>query len=160
MRAVHSRPASRWRAICRRGVVLSTVWCAFLAGSIVAADDDDAATRDPAIPPGEERLIATMLGRGTLVRDCTLVSGGIEYTVIKATYNCPGGPVALQLGHPLNATTPVTQTGQFAVTIESGSPPLGFEAALLSRIRSRQDDFVWTWPERPPGEVAGDEGAE
>jgi hypothetical protein len=117
-----------------------------LVGSVIAANDDYA-THSPAIPPGEERLIATMLGRSTLVRGCRLISGGVQYTVINATYECPRGPVTLELTHVLNATEASIQTGHFAITVLSGSPPPDFQEALLSRIRSRERAFVWIWQE-------------
>ena len=88
-----------------------------------------------------------MLGRGMFVHDCTLASGGVEYTVIKATYACPGGAVSLQLDHPRNATATSTVTTQFAITVQSGSPPPGFENALASLVRSQEDGFQWSWPE-------------
>ena len=145
MRPVHSRPASR-RMTCGRGVALAAVLCALLAASVVAADDDYP-TGDPAIPPGEEEVIASMLGRGLALQYCTLASGGVDYTVIKATYDCLGGAVTLELGHPRNATVTSTQTAQFAVTVQSGSPPPGFQDALASLIRSHEQNFEWSWPE-------------
>jgi hypothetical protein len=158
MRAVHSHAASRWLTLCGRGLALTILWCSLLAATVVAADDDDYATRRPSMPPGQESLIAGMLGRGMLIRGCRLASGGVEYTVIKATYDCPRGEVALEISHLLDATAPSAQIGQFAITIQSGSPPSGFEEALVSRVRSRQNQFVWTWPE--PAPVQGDDGAE
>jgi hypothetical protein len=50
----------------------------------------------------------------------------------------------------LDVTTPLTQVGAFALTTLSGTPPLDFEDALVSRIRSRESLFVWTWPEPAP----------
>src|SRR5438105_10179443 len=91
-----------------------------------------------------------MLGKGTRIGGCELIRSRVEYTVIKATYKCPhhGGRVAFELCHPLNVTAPSSiQTGQFAITLQSGSPPLSFQDALVSRIRSRETDFVWTWAE-------------
>jgi hypothetical protein len=88
-----------------------------------------------------------MLGRGMALPQCTLISGGVEYTVIKATYHCLGGEVALELGHPLTAATTSTQTGQFAITVQRGSPPPDFGDALVSLIRSREQNFAWTWAE-------------
>ena len=164
MRPVHSRPESRWRMTCARGVALAAVLCVPLVASVVAADDGDHPTGDPAIPPGEEELIASMLGRGMALHDCTLISGGVEYTTIKATYDCPGGEVTLQLDHRRNATATSTQTGQFAITVQSGSPPLGFGDALASLIRSQEDDFQWSWPQQYDGAAeddnAGDNAAE
>jgi len=147
MRPVHSRPESCWGMICARGVALAAVLCVLRAASVVAADDGDYPPGDPAIPAGQEQLIASMLGRGMALHDCTLISGGVEYTVIKATYACPGGAVTLRLDHPRNATVTSAQTGQFAITVQSGSPPLGFGDALTSLIRSQEGGFQWSWPQ-------------
>src|SRR5438067_326947 len=111
MRPIHSRSASRWRMICGRGIVLAAASCALLAASVVTADDDYP-TGEPAIPPGQEQLVAGMLGRGMALPQCTLISGSVEYTVIKATYHClGGGVVALELGHPRTAAITSIQTG-------------------------------------------------
>src|SRR5262245_31423224 len=103
--------------ICARGVALVAVLCGLLATSVVAADDGGYAGVYPAIPPGEEEVIASMLGRGVALQGCMFTGGGVEYTVIKATYACPGGQVTLQLDHPRNASATSTQTGQFAITV-------------------------------------------
>jgi hypothetical protein len=41
------------------------------------------------------------------------------------------------------------QTKQFAITVESGSPPPIFQHALASLIRSHERDFRWGWQEHP-----------
>ena len=128
-------------------LALATLY-ALLAASVAAAEDYG--TRAPAIPAGQERLIGTMLGRGTLVGDCKFSAGGVDYTVIRATYRCPRGQVALELTHLQDGTADSIQTGQFAVTLQSGSPPSGFQEALLARIRSGEAGFSWTWPEIAP----------
>jgi len=158
MRPVDSRPTSHWRITWGRGVALAALLSALLAASVVAADDDDRPAAEPAIPPGEEALIAAMLGRGMAVGECALIGAGVEYTVIKATYRCPGGETTLELGHPQNATVRSAQTKQFAITVESGSPPPIFQHALASRIRSHERDFQWGWQERPG--AAEDDGTD
>ena len=148
MRTAHSHPVSCWLAKSGRGLALTILWCVVIAGSAALADD--ARSGGPAIPPGEERLIATMLGKGTRLSGCKLVRSGVEYTVINASYKCrPGGRVKLELCHPQNVTAPAfVQTQQFAITLQDGSPPLGFQDALVARIRSKEADFVWTWAEQ------------
>lgn len=158
MRAIHGHSAPRWLAMCGRGLALTVLWCSVLAATVAAADDDDGVARRPSMPPGQESLIAGMLGRGMLIRGCRLTSGGVEYTFIKATYDCPRGEVALAISHTLDATEPSAQTGNFAITIQNGSPPDGFEEALVARIRPRASMFVWTWPEPLPD--ADDDGAQ
>jgi len=134
--------------ICGRGVALTAVLYASLAASVVAAEDGPG---DPAIPPGEEEIIGAMLGRGMPVSDCRLVSGGIRYTVIRATYSCvPAGEFTVELGHPRNATRTSVRTGQFAITVQSGTPPPDFQDALAALVRSREGYFEWSWPAYDP----------
>lgn len=161
MRPVPHRPASRWRMSMRwsRAVALAAVSCALLAAFVVAASDDEHPTVEPVIPPGQEALIAGMLGRGMALPDCTLVGCGVAYTVIEATYDCLDGGVTLELGHPQNATDASAQTAQFAITVQSGTPPLDFQDALLSLVRAREGGFVWGWAE-PAADAENDDAAE
>ena len=148
---------SRRRETARTvGIALAVVLCASLAASSVAADDAGPSTADAVIPPGQEALIGAMLGRGMALHDCVLVSGGVQFSVIKATYRCLFGEVTLDLGHVETATAESLLTGQFAITLESGSPPEGFGDAVASLVRSHEDDIVWSWPGY---EAAGDDGA-
>jgi len=158
MRPVQSHSASPWRMMCGRGVALAAVLCTLLGASVVAADDDGD-TGDPVIPPGEEQLIANMLGKGIGLQYCNLVSGGVEYSVIKATYNCLGNQVMVELGNPRNATATSIQTGQFAITVQSGSPTAGFQDALASLVRSQEGNFQWTLPQHEAA-TANDDAAE
>lgn len=153
MRTVRNQCASRCPTTSRRGLALTALCSALLAVSVAMANVGDPATGGPAIPPGEERLIEAMLGRGTRIGKCKLIKSRVEYTVITAIYKCrDDGRVTLELCHPMNATAPSIQTGQFAITLESGSPSLGLLDALVSRIRPREADFVWTWAEHAPVE--------
>jgi len=135
-------------------VALAAASCAFLAALAVASDDGV----DPAIPPGEEQVIAGMLGSGLRIYACTLVEGRAEYSVIKGTYACPAGGVAVRLDHPRNATATSTLTAQFAVTVDGGSPPPGFQEALATVVRSQERGFQWRWAAAlPPADDAGAE---
>lgn len=162
MRPVHGSEVC-WRMRYARRVALAAALCTLLAAPVVAQDAGESPAGDPAIPPGEEELIAGMLGRGVALNDCRLVSGGVEYTIIKATYECPGGRVTLQLDHPRNATPTSLQTGQFAVTVQEGAPPPGFEDTLVGLIRAQERDFQWNWPQADAaadGDTADDDAAE
>ncbi len=144
MRSVPHCPAARRRMPCGRAVAVAAVSSALLAASVVAASDDESRPVEPVIPPGQEALIARMLGRGMTLPDCTLVSCGVKYTVIEATYSCVDGDVTLELGHPQNAPA---QTAQFAITIQSGTAPPDLQNSLVSLVRSHEADFVWDWQE-------------
>lgn len=98
------------------------------------------------IPPGREDLLADMLGRGTtLAGQCQFTGGQIDRTTIRASYKCPGGEVVFELRHPSTAPSGSTQTAQFAIIRQSGSPPAGLEDALVSSVRSREAGFEWKW---------------
>ena len=53
------------------------------------------------IAPGQEELLAGMLGKGAqLPGGCALTGGAVDYDVVHATYRCPYGDVAIDLSHP------------------------------------------------------------
>ena len=144
------------RVIWGRGLALAAMLGTLLATSVVAAEDDDAATVDPVIPPGEEQVVADMLGRGAGLQYCTLVSGGIRDNVISGVYNCVGNEVRVELGNLRNATATSIQTRQFAVSVQ-GSPTAGFQEDLVARVRSAEGNFQWTRPERDAPAPGGDD---
>ncbi|MEO8603959.1 MAG: hypothetical protein ABI629_15395 [bacterium] len=101
----------------------------------------------PAIPPNQEALLGAMLGGGaTLPGGCTLSSGNVEHTIVKATYACQGGEVVIELAHPSTATQPAVSTEHFALTVVSGVPPTELTGALAGLIRARESEFVWMVP--------------
>jgi hypothetical protein len=106
---------------------------------------------DYVIPPGQEDLLGAMLGKdGGLPGNCTLSTGDVQKTIVRATYACPKGDVVVELTHPDVAAAGTTRTEKFGVRIESGTPPSDFQNALLARIRERETDFRWTIPPPPP----------
>ena len=151
------RPNDR-RVICGYGVTLAAIVWTLRASAVVAADDDAAAV-EPVIPPGEEQVAANMLGRGTGLQYCTLVSGGIQDNVISGVYNCVGNEVRVELANLRNATATSIRTGQFAVTIQ-GSPTAGFEDDLVARVRSAEGSFQWSWPQRDAAPPDGGDQAD
>lgn len=102
------------------------------------------------IPPGQDELLADILGRGaTLPHDCKFSSGDANGATIRATYTCASGPVVVTLVHPDLAPANATQTARFAMTVDSGTPPEGILAALAAHMRSREGAFEWKWLGRP-----------
>lgn len=96
------------------------------------------------VPGGQEDLLAAMLGRGAaLPEGCRLESGDVNGSRILSTYACPGGPVVLELRHPSNASSDAVVTDQFAVTVQSGSPPAGLRDTVVGLIRAREAEFKW-----------------
>jgi hypothetical protein len=146
--------AARYIGIAARVILLS----ALLAAPAFAADEPPGFS-NPMIPPGQEDLLAEMLGRGATLAGCTLTSAGVDHTIVKATYACPEGEAVFELAHPGTAQRSAIQTAQFAITLQSGSPPHSLADALVSSIRTREDAFEWEWlPENDPDAV--DDAAE
>ena len=139
-----------------RQIGCAAVLLATLSGVVRAADD-------PVIGPGQDELLAAMLGRGeTLADGCTLTNGLAESRIIRARYSCPWGEVMLVLRHPDHAVGNAVQTEQFAIEVEEGSPPESVVAALAERVRAREADFEWSAPiyenvEPPADRVAREE---
>jgi len=131
--------------------------CVLLIARASAAES--AALQGPAIPPGEEQLLAAMLGRGDVIAGCVLSGAGVEYTVVKAAYACEDGNVVLQLSHPSTAPRTAIQTNAFAITLLSGSPPGSLLDALVSLIRAGESAFEWKWFDEDEDTTDDDAGA-
>ena len=102
------------------------------------------------IPPGQEELLADMLGRGaTLPGQCQLSAGDINGAIVVGTYTCPAGQVVFELRHPSKAPADASHTDKFAVVVKSGAPPAGLADALLTSIKSHEAQFKWL-SLRPP----------
>lgn len=111
----------------------------------------------PVIPPGQEDLLAQMLGRGAaLAGQCEFTAGQVDGPILRATYKCSNGEVVFELCHPSKAPAGAVHTEQFAIVTKSGSPPDGLRDALVALIRSREAAFKWTWvaPPTPTGSFA------
>ena len=107
----------------------------------------------PLIRPGQEGVIADMLGRGELLSgSCRLVEGQIDGARVTGTYSCPEGRVGVRLDHPSRAPDDATRTKDFAVVLVAGSPPPGFLDALTERVRRVEPSFQWLL-EAPPAAV-------
>jgi hypothetical protein len=105
----------------------------------------------PVIPPGDEELLAQMLGRGeTLAGQCVLTAGDMSPNAVKATYKCHDGDVVFELRHASTVPYGATHTRQFGLVVLSGSPPPGLEKDLEARIRAREGTFQWKWVAGPP----------
>ncbi len=98
------------------------------------------------IPPGQEDLLAEMLGRGaTLPGQCEFDGGQADGPTLHATYKCATGEVVFELRHPGKAPANAIETKQFAITLQSGQPPDGLADALATLIRSHEATFEWKW---------------
>ncbi len=132
-------------------VGLATVVCAVLVPSVAVLADAAPAGSEVVIRPGQEELLADMLGRGATLPDhCAFAGGQIDRAIVRGVYKCPAGEVTLELVHPSTAPAEAKRTLRFAIVLRSGSPPPGFAAALESRIQSREAAFNWTSPPPAP----------
>ena len=107
------------------------------------------------IPPGQEDLLAAMLGRGAeLPEACGFTAGQIELNVVRGVYSCPGGEVVIELRHPSAAPREASRTEKIAIVTVRGTPPDALLAALKERVRQREGAFEWLTPTAPHAEAA------
>jgi hypothetical protein len=157
--AAFVRPAKR------RGVWLASLACTVLLGACLgvparALEDEAPISDEPVVPPGQDQLLATMLGRGASLPDgCKFAGGVADGPTIRATYSCPSGEVVYELAHPSAAAEAPVQTDRFAVVLESGAPPEALSDVLSSLIRSREEGFEWKAPPDETGAGPSDQGA-
>lgn len=111
----------------------------------VAAASGPAMAQAPAvIPPGQEPLLADMLGKGaSLPGDCAWAGATVEQTRVVSWYTCAGARVEVELRHPADAPPGATRTDRFAVRARGASSPPGLVDALAARIRAREAEFQW-----------------
>jgi hypothetical protein len=99
----------------------------------------------PVIGPGQEPLLADMLGKGiSLPGGCAWAGAGVEQTRVVSSYTCAGGSVEIELHHPTDAPPDAVRTLRFALQIRPAAPPPpGLVDALAARIRAAESAFVW-----------------
>jgi hypothetical protein len=139
----------------------------FVAALIVAclcvpaatANGDELPFHEPVVPPGNNTLLADMLGRGAaLPDDCKFAGGGADGPIIRGNYTCPSGEVIFALVYPDNAASPNARTERFAITVESGAPPPEMIDVVASLVRSHEVEFEWLWL-TPEADEAGENAA-
>lgn len=109
----------------------------------------------PVIPPGQEALIAQMLGKDVdLPGGCRWEGASIERSTVGSEYRCGSEPRHLTLCHPRAACAEnaAAITAQFAL---EGSLPPELLGAVSTRIREREGSFHW---EEEAGPVFTGEG--
>jgi hypothetical protein len=107
------------------------------------------------IPPGQEDLLAAMLGRGAeLPEACGFAAGQVERSIVRGVYRCPGGEVVIELRHPTVAPMAASRTEKIALVTVRGTPPAALLAALMERVRQREGAFEWLTPKVPQAEAA------
>jgi len=96
------------------------------------------------VPPGQEDLVAEMLGRGEELAGCRLVQVDMHPSAIEGTYRCREvhDGVMLVLAYPSTDPGATFSTLKFAVTTHGPAP-----AGLLDALRRRilQHEAGWSW---------------
>jgi hypothetical protein len=116
-----------------------------LAGLLVLSPSA-VAQSPPVIAPGQEPLLADMLGKdASLPGGCAWAGATVEETRVVSWYTCAGERVELELRHPTDALAPdaAARTDRFAVRLKSSSAPPDLAAAIAVRIRAREAEFRW-----------------
>ena len=109
------------------------------------------------IRPGQEDVIARMLGRGELLPgSCRLAEGQIAHNIARGTYLCGAERVTLQLSHPSKAPDDALRAGDFAIDLVEGPPPAGFLEAIAARVRTEGSQFEWVLEAGPTAESGRD----
>jgi tetratricopeptide (TPR) repeat protein len=97
------------------------------------------------IPPGNEALVAAMLGSGAdLPGKCSLGGAAIDRTKIVATYACDGRKATIELVSPSSreAGAAAARTAQFAL-IARDDPPKALVDDVAARVAAREKDWRW-----------------
>lgn len=106
---------------------------------------DLAPARAQTIPPGQEAVLAAMLGRGEpLPGGCAFADGQVDRNVVSATYRCPDGDVRIRLSPPGTPAAQAITTERFAITMAGASPHDELLEAIEARIRSKESEFEWS----------------
>jgi hypothetical protein len=146
----------------RCGAGIATLFLA-VAFSTARAQEEGEPGRgyEAVVPPGQDELLATMLGRETtLPGHCRFNGGRADGPLVQVKYACPAGEVVVDLVHPSVAPDESQVTERFALTLRSGKPPTGLTDSLFWLIRSKESQFEWSWnavDEAPEAEGTGDD---
>jgi hypothetical protein len=115
--------------------------------------------RAAVVPPGQEDLVAEMLGRGEDVGPgCRLTAVDIEPTRIEGAYACQGqsGEARVALTYPSSSSPPAARTTREFV-LSARSAPESLLVALEERIRARE--AAWRWATAADGAPEGERSA-
>ncbi|MBI3784757.1 MAG: hypothetical protein HY270_15295 [Deltaproteobacteria bacterium] len=143
------RERAMWKVLIR--VVQASLVCLLGLSLGIIALDQWSADRVAVIPPGQEDLLAAMLGRdGGLPPSCFWKGAHAERGRVVSTYECGGSRLEIELRHPSQGTSTAVRTSRFAIVVSRGVEPADLIAALASNVRSREAAFGWEWSGLPP----------
>jgi hypothetical protein len=120
------------------GFALGIAFFVLLPPSLARADTGHA------VPPGQEDLVAEMLGRGQPMGGCLLTQVDMKPAAVEGTYQCEedGGLVGVVLEYPSPGRPAAFTTQEFSVSTRD-EPPAELLAALRNRITEREADWRW-----------------
>jgi hypothetical protein len=102
------------------------------------------ARAEAVITPGQDEVIAEMLGRGRVLGgDCTLSSASIDKTYIVANYACSAGDFKIEL-RALDDAKSDLGTSKFAIV--AGSAPDALRNDLRDSVLANEGRFQWFTP--------------
>ncbi|MBI5477763.1 MAG: hypothetical protein HY906_02840 [Deltaproteobacteria bacterium] len=105
------------------------------------------------IPPGQEALLAEMLGREAALPDgCRWARASIDLSVATSHYLCgsPARAVSLILRHQQAPVAAGVATRHFVIGRGEGSPPDALLAAVAERVRANEGRWRWAKVTEPP----------
>lgn len=130
---LHKRGRRIWRTFA--GVLLGV-------SGLIALTVPAFAT-DYAIPPGQDAIIAKLLGEGVALPYCRLENAAIEQTLVRALFSCKHEQqLAVELRHPSQNRGTFATTQKFALFGKPADLKLEL-AAVAARIRENEADFQW-----------------
>jgi hypothetical protein len=97
-----------------------------------------------AVPPGQEELVAEMLGRGQPMGGCRLTQVDMKPASVEGAYQCQddAGTVGIVLEYPSSGKRAAFTTHEFAVSTRD-EPPAELLEGLRRRIIEREADWRW-----------------
>lgn len=102
-----------------------------------------APARSYGLPPGQEELIAAMLGRGAaLPGGCRWEGASIDGDRVSARYRCDGGEATLTLLHARAAAAGALRLGNTALVPGPGAPT-ELVRAVAGRVGEREAQLRW-----------------
>jgi hypothetical protein len=150
-----TRPGHLWRR-----AALVAIACVGLWHLLAITSAETCHAKQWVIPPGQEDLLADMLGRNAqLPGGCQFTGGEASGPIVTGTYTCAGANVAIELHHPDDAPSDAPRTERFAVVVGNGAPPPALVDAVVSLIRAKEASFQWLETKSQPESASPDRSA-
>lgn len=101
------------------------------------------------IPPGQDEIVAQMLGRdAALPSGCVWAGASVAESKVTTTYKCASETHVFELRRPEEGPEGAPRTAKFAVVpVERSAPPELLDA-IVARVRAGEGAFRWAEAER------------